>query len=180
MATKYGLQEVALLKSRDIFIDANILIYLFWSTGKYSFEQNYARVFNKLLKQKNNLFVDFLVISEVVNRTIKFEYEKYLLIKSISKEKLKYKTYRNSEDGINALNDIYIIVKDRILKNFTIIGKSFNKMDIENFLLVDELDFVDKATVLLCKENSFVLLTNDRDFKNVDLDILTANPHILN
>lgn len=47
------------------------------------------------------------------------------------------------------------------------------------FVDANELDFVDKAIVSLCKENNLVLLTNDKDFKNADLDILTANTSIL-
>ncbi len=31
----------------------------------------------------------------------------------------------------------------------------------------------------LCKENSFVLLTNDQDFASADLEILTTNPKLL-
>jgi len=42
---------------------------------------------------------------------------------------------------------------------------------MEGFLVVEELDFVDKATVSICAENSLVLLTNDKDFKNSGLDI---------
>lgn len=46
-------------------------------------------------------------------------------------------------------------------------------------LVLDELDFNDKAIVRICEENSLVLLTNDQDFKNSGLDILTGNPRIL-
>lgn len=173
MATKYRLQDVAQLNGRDIFLDANILIYLFWPTGQYHFEQNYARVFRNLLRQQNNLFVDFLMISEVINRILRIEHKKI-------NPTQKFKDFRNSQDGIDALNDIYIIVKNEILNRFNILGKVFDKQDIELFLTIDDLDFVDKATVKLCKENTLVLLTNDKDFRNADLDILTGNPNILN
>lgn len=173
MATKYRLQDVAQLNGRDIFLDANILIYLFWPTGQYHFEQNYARVFRNLLRQQNNLFVDFLMISEVINRILRIEHKKI-------NPTQKFKDFRNSQDGIDALNDIYIIVKNEILNRFNILGKAFDKQDIELFLAIDDLDFVDKATVKLCKENTLVLLTNDKDFRNADLDILTGNPNILN
>ena len=46
--------------------------------------------------------------------------------------------------------------------------------------MIDELDFVDKSTVSIFQENSFVLLTNDKDFRNSDIDILTGNTHTLN
>lgn len=173
MATIYKLQDYAHLSDKDVFVDANVLIYLFWPTGQHSFESNYARVFRNLLRQGNSLYVDFLVISEVVNRVLRIEHVKL-------NSNQKFKDFRNSQDGKDVINDIYLIVKNDILSCFKIIGKSFNKSDIEGFLIVDQLDFVDKATVSICSENNLVLLTNDKDFKNSGLDILTGNPHILN
>ena len=172
MGAKYRLQDVSQLNGRNIFFDANVLIYLFWPTGQHSFEQNYARVFRNLLRQGNNLFVDFLVTSEVINRILRNEHQRI-------NPSQKLKDFRNSEDGKDALDDIYIIVKNDILARFNVVGKAFNSQEIESLLSVDELDFVDKATVTLCEENNFVLLTNDKDFKDCGLDMLTGNPHIL-
>lgn len=177
MATTYKLKDFAQLYGKDIFVDANVLIYLFWPTGQYSYESDYARVFRNLLRQGNNLYVNFLIISEVVNRILKIEFQK---LKSNSNQSFKFKDFRNSEVGRDVINDIYLIVQTEILSRFEIIDKTFNKNDIEGFLMVDQLDFVDKATVSICSENNLVLLTNDRDFKNSGLDILTGNPRILN
>lgn len=173
MATNYKLQDFAQLAGRSIFVDANILIYLFWPTGQYSHETNYALVFGNLLRQGNNLYVDFLVISEVINRVLRIEYKKLNTNKT-------FKNFRNSQEGMEVVNDIFLIVKERILIPFNIVGKSFNKSEINAFLSVDQLDFVDKAFVSVCSENNLVLLTHDRDFKNSGLDILTCNSHILN
>ncbi|MFW5872205.1 MAG: PIN domain-containing protein [bacterium] len=173
MGANYKLQDFNQLRDRDIFVDANVLIYLFWPTGQVSFEKNYARVFRNLLRQGNNLFVDFLMISEVINRVVRIEHQKI-------NPNQKFKDFRNSPDGKDVLEDIYIIVKNDILSRFNVVGKYFDKQKINSFLIVDELDFVDKATVSICVENSLVLLTNDKDFKNSGLDILTGNPNILN
>lgn len=173
MATNYKLQDFSHLSGKDIFVDANVLIYLFWPTGQHSFESNYARVIRNLIRQGNSLYVNFLVISEIVNRVIRIEHQKLNSSK-------KYKEFRNSQEGIDVIRDIYLIVQKEILTHFKIIGKTFNKSDIEGFLFVDQLDFVDKATVSICSENKMVILTNDKDFKNCGLDILTGNPHILN
>lgn len=173
MAINYKLQDVADLKDRAVFLDANILIYLFWPTGQHHFEKNYARVFKSLLKQKNKMLVDFLIISEVINRVIRIEHQKI-------NPNQEFKDFRNSQEGKEALNDIYLIIKYDVLNQFEVIGKAFDKQDIENKLIIDELDFVDKAIVELCQEHNLVLLTNDKDFKNADLDILTGNPKILN
>lgn len=173
MATNYKLQDFAHLSDKDVFVDANVLIYLFWPTGQHLFESDYARVFRMLLKQGNTLYVDFSVISEVVNRVLRIEHQKL-------NQNQKFKDFRNSKDGRDVIRDIYLIVQNEILRRFKIIGKAFNKSDIEGFLIVDQLDFMDKSTVSICSENNLILLTNDRDFKNSGLDILTGNPNILN
>jgi len=173
MAAKYSLQQVAKLHNRPVFVDANVIIYLFWPTGSIWWEQNYATAFRKLLKQRNDLYIDLLIISEVVNRVLRIEYKKI-------NPAHNFKAFRNSQHGKEALEDIYTIIKNNILNRFDVIGKAFSKQEIENFLVVDELDFIDKATVEICKENALVLLTNDKDFKDTGLEILTANPNILN
>lgn len=173
MAASYKLQDYDQINGKDVFVDANVLIYLFWPTGQYWLEESYALAFRNLLRQGNRLFVDYLVLSEVVNRIGRIEFKKV-------NSQLNYKDFRDSPIGKEVTNDIFIIVKDQILSSFNVIGKSFNKQDIEQFLIVDELDFVDKATASICKENNMVLLTNDRDFKNSDLVIYTGNRHIIN
>ncbi|MDR3328127.1 MAG: PIN domain-containing protein [Prevotellaceae bacterium] len=174
MKDRYEFSNIQYLTDRSIFVDANVLIYLFWSTGA-SWEGNYASAFAQLLKQKNKLFVDFLVISEVVNRAFKTVYETHKS-KNIS---LKYKQFRDSTDGRQTLSDIYSVVKNQVLSQFHITGKSFPKTEIQHFLSVDNLDFLDKGILKICQDNNFVLLTNDKDFKDADVDVLTCNPTIL-
>lgn len=176
----YNLDEINLLKGREIFVDANVLIYLFWSSGKKEWERNYAKAFQNLLEQKNKLFVDFLVISEIINRTIRIEYQKHLSQQGKSSNDLTFKDFRNNKEGQEALEDIYIIVQKEILNNFHFFSKSFKQQDVVHFLEVDTLDFVDKAIVQICSENDYVLLTNDSDFRNTEIDLLTCNTKILN
>lgn len=172
MAAKYNLQSIAQLQGRDVFLDANILIYLFWPTGSISWENTYASAFARLLRQQNKLCIDFLVISEVVNRAIRSEHVKL-------QPALKFKQFRDSQEGKEALEDIYKVVENDILSRFHFIGKEFSKDEVNQFLNVDSLDFFDKAILKICQENNCVLLTNDKDFRTADIDILTANPVIL-
>ena len=173
MSKKYRLQDFSEISDRGVFVDANVIIYLFWPTGQHNFENNYARVFRSLLRQGNTLFTNFLVISEVINRVVRIEHKKL-------NPNSNFKNFRNSEEGKDVLEDIFIIVKNDILSRFKVAEKSFNVDEIENFLKVDQLDFVDKGLASICKENNLVILTNDRDFKNSGLDILTGNTRILN
>lgn len=176
---KFSIHNVAALANREIFFDANVLLYIFWPSGSFSWENNYSTAYSRLLRQGNELVVDFIVISEVINRAIRLEYEKHLLLNNISKNNLSFKNYRNSVEGQTALADIYLMIDTNILSKFTFIGKSFSKADIQSFLIVDTLDFSDKAILSICRENGFVLITNDVDFKTSNIDILTSNPSIL-
>src|SRR5690606_39540655 len=118
MAINYKLQDVADLKDRAVFLDANILIYLFWPTGQHHFEKNYARVFKSLLKQKNKMLVDFLIISEVINRVIRIEHQKI-------NPNQRFKDFSNSQEGKEALNDIYLIIIYVVLKLCEVIVTAF-------------------------------------------------------
>ena len=179
MAKCYDYSKIKSVINKTVFFDANILLYIFWPTGLLSWEKKYSSIFKKLLAQKNTMAVDFIVISEVVNRAIKIEYEKYLQAKVISSQNLRFKQFRDSNDGKNALSDIYQVVNRNIVNQFNITGKIFTKTDIKNFLQVNSVDFSDKGIISICKENNFVLLTNDKDFASTDLEIVTSNPALL-
>ena len=179
MATKYSTQNIPSVINRKVFFDANVLLYIFWPSGSYHWESYYSTAYARLLRQGNELLVDFIVISEIVNRAIRLEHDKYLLANNLTRSALPFKKYRNSTDGETALADIYLMIETDILNSFTVVGKSFTKPDIQSFLTVDSLDFGDKAILSTCQENACVLLTNDVDYKTSAIDILTSNPAIL-
>ena len=179
MANKYPLTSITVIGNKKVFFDANVLIYIFWPSGAYSWERSYSSAFRSLLRQRNEMLVDFIVISEIVNRAHRLEYEKYLAEKELSRSQLTYKRYRDNADGQAALADIYLIIKTNILSTFSVVGKAFNNLDILSLLTVDSLDFSDKAILMTCRDNSYVLITNDSDYKDADIDILSSNPVIL-
>ena len=59
MAAKYSTQNISELQSRKVFFDTNVLIYIFWPSGAYSWELSYYQAFSQLLRQDNELCVDF-------------------------------------------------------------------------------------------------------------------------
>jgi predicted nucleic acid-binding protein len=175
--SKYDLTRVNELIDRSIFFDANILLYLFWATGKGSCETEYATLFKSLVTNKNKLYVDLTVVSEVFNKAFDIEFEKYK--DTHNNRHLNKKTYRDSTEGQSSIEAIYSLLKGTVLKHFKLVGKNFTKEDIVNLLIFDNLDFSDKILLEICKENKFVLLTHDFDFRNADIDILTANNRLV-
>ncbi len=93
---RYSLEKISHLKDRGIFFDANILMYLFWSSNP-NLEKTYATFYTKLIQQKNKFYVDVLVISEIVNSALRIEHKKY---NALNKNPIKeFKQYRNSKSG---------------------------------------------------------------------------------
>ncbi|HNW81501.1 MAG TPA: DUF5615 family PIN-like protein [bacterium] len=172
----YNPSDIKALSGREFLFDANALIYVFWPSASLLKEREYSSIFNNLLKQKNKMHVDFLVISEVINRVLRIEYEKYLNANNITKDNLNFKTFRNNADGQQALNEIYNTVKSQIFSVFSVAEKAFTKDEITKFLNNDSLDFNDKGIYAICRENNFILVTNDRDFLNTETEILSSNP----
>ncbi len=171
MATIYNINDLPKLAGRGLFVDANVLIYLNWSTGSMQsmkWEVEYANLFLQLKHQANQLYVDFLVISEVINRMFRTEWKKKF------SHITNYKQFRDSNEGRQVLADIYLVVGEQILSQFDVVGKAFSKIDIVNFLRTEPLDFMDKGIVEICKNNNFVLLTNDKDYRCTEVEILTC------
>lgn len=177
MSNKYHSYDIHTITDKKIFLDANILIYLF-GFGTHSsanWESQYAKLYTKLNNQNNIFVVDYIVISEFVNRAIRIEYDNYLISNNLDKNSLSYKNYRNSLDGKETLKDIYITLNDEILDEFEVIEKSYSKDDLKMMCCIDELDFSDKAIIKICEDNQFILLTNDTDFKNSEIDIISCH-----
>jgi len=180
MYHKYTTKDIGEFDSRDIFFDANILIYLFWATGKEQrhLENKYATIYSEILKKGLSKYVNFVVLSEVVNRTLRISWEEYLDIKSLSKSELSFKKFRNSKKGIKAQKEIATIINEIIFGDFEVIEDFFSKSDIADFLNIETLDFSDKAILKTCSQHDYILLTHDSDYFDSEIDILTCNSRI--
>lgn len=177
MPERIQIHEINKLVGRTVFFDANVYLYVFWPTGNNYHTVHYSRLYKNCIQHKIPIAIDFIVLSEVINRAFRIEYTKYLGKKSLSSEACYFKQYRDSSDGLQAQNDIYDIVK-KSLAPFIICGKEYSKEDVFSFMTVDKLDFNDKAIASLCLANGFVLATNDQDFSRQDLPIISANQKI--
>lgn len=170
MAKRFTISDIPNLSGRTIFFDANILIYLFWSIGNEA--QLYSSIFGKLYSNKNNMAINTFVLSEVINRVLRIEWKNE---DEKNKKKIDFKSFRNSSKGQSVQKDIFDIIKNKILKYFQVIDKQLTITDIKNMLVIDRLDFNDKIIFDVCKAHNMILLTHDADFKDTDIDILSAN-----
>ena len=167
--------DVATLIGRPLFFDANVLLYLFSPSAANSQQQwaitAYSAVFKHALTRNLTLCIDVMVLSEFINRFLRLEHQGFLKRNGSA---ITFKAYRATSDGLLAAQDIEDIVTEKLLKSFKIIGKLFNSSEIGSIHLPNT-DFNDALIVETCKAHQCVLVTNDADFLDANIDILTAN-----
>lgn len=177
MMLRLNTVDVASVKDRPLLFDTNILLYLFGSANTSSNQstiQTYSIMFGLCLQMESRLCVDVLVLSEFINRFLRIQYDNHLTNAQLEKKTLAFKQFRSSAEGIQAAQDIESIVKERILKQFQVVGKQFDTVDIVAISFANT-DFNDALLIQICQENSCVLVTHDADFNGANIDILTAN-----
>ena len=174
---RYGKPDISSINGKKIFFDANIMIYIFWPLYPAPHYTNqYSDIFGHLIKQGNPLLINNIVLSEIINRIGRIEYKNYCYTTQLS---VSFKDFRNSPDGQTVFRDIFSILLNTVLNNFGIGNKIFTIDEIKSLLAPDNLDYNDKLIISECKENNYLLITNDVDYKGVDIDIITLNRGLL-
>ncbi len=180
MKLRYSNLDLDKTIGRSCFFDANILLFLFFTTTPYQeWQKHYSPMFSQLLHQRNPLYIDFLVLSEVINRELRIQYELYLWENKLSKKNMRFKDYRNSELGNENLEHIYKVIEIKIFSLFEFNVKDFSLKEVKDFMTTDPLDFNDKAIERLCKENNMILFTDDKDYARSEIEIISTNPSII-
>ncbi len=179
MATVVKTKDIDILnKNSKILFDANIWIYLFCDIANYNefLKVKYSAAFKMLLKNRFSIFIDFSVMSEFVNRYLRIAYNNYRNGNGLSDE-FKYKQYRKTDDFKEAWKNVCNIVRNKILPYASTVNFEYNKDSLLELLNLDNYntDFNDNHIINLCRANNMYLLTNDADFMDTSIKIITEN-----
>lgn len=182
MAQNYELQHTPALTGKTVFPDANILIYRYFpQVNPDKFTQPYGLAYNRLKKQGTRLVATMSILTEVANRVYKEQWktwrEKQIVLGFHPTG--KYKKFRRSATGKAMLEEVYKVIRNKILEHVELIDKHFTKAEAKLLFVVQDMDLPDKVIASICKENSYIVFTHDGDFVHTDVDILTANGVIL-
>ena len=184
--------------SKDkLFLDANIWLYLFCPQGSRSFWVDiYSNVFDRILDADSRIYIDVLVVSEFINTFARQEYELAKQGLELAKQECElteqeyelakshlnsFKSFRNSPDFDLIAQGIAAAAK-QIMKHCSRVESCFTTLEMNDLLTnydTGNFDFNDQVIIEICKSNDFTLITNDSDFKNQEISILTANPKLL-
>lgn len=180
MPTIYHNRDISSLSNRKVFLDANILMYLFCPIGGYRevVVNNYSSAFSLLLQnEKIKLIMDFVILSEFINSYLRLAFKLY---REQNNRIYNFKRdYKPTQDYSDNLQILIATIKNDILPYVEWSTYSSTRTDIDTFLntlQTDKSDFNDLHIAQLCRTNNYILMTNDLDFKNMNLDILTTHP----
>jgi predicted nucleic acid-binding protein len=172
MATAYSFNDVSLFREREFFVDANVFISRFYrERGVIPSIRTraYMKMYKRLVADGYRLRTSFDVISEYINRAMRMSHRDSVFYA------LDYKIFRDSEDGHDALQRIHDTLRDDILNQVLIVERPYDNASVEKLLVIDRLDFVDRSIVAICGDRSYILFTDDGDFLDSSIEVLTNN-----
>jgi len=163
-------------KDDSFFLDANIWLSVY---GPMAYKRSRALIYANALRdiQKTGcvIFIDVLILSEFINTYARWEH------KQSSLQIEKFKDFRKNKVFVSIAKDIAVNAK-RIIKQSQCCDSNFTSIDIEALLAEFEKgnsDFNDQIFSKICKDKRLILVTDDSDFKDSELTILTANSRLL-
>lgn len=163
-------------KNDLLFLDTNIWLSVY---GPITYIRRRASIYSNALRDIRttgcSIFIDILVLSEFINAYAKWEYHQS------TQKNIHYKNFRKSSGFISIAKDIANNVR-RIINQCTYCNYNFTNERMEELLIDFEngsLDFNDQIFTEICKNEGLVLVTDDGDFKDSGLTILTANSYLL-
>lgn len=161
----------------ELFLDANVWLYIHGpqrpSRGPRT--DYYSSAFRRILEAKCRIYIDVLVLSEIINRWARFHYQE-------SGAGFSFKAFRNS-DAFKPIAFHIAADTRRILTQCSPVESGFTMLDMDALTAEyghGRADFNDQVIRETCKRNLLKLVTDDADFAGEGVTILTANNRLLN
>lgn len=164
------------IKEEDKFLfDANVWIYIYYSIDEsrtYAAEK-YSDFYGKILEAGNPIYTNSLVISEIINRLERLEFDR---VKKVDRLERYKRDFRNNPKYSDTLGYIRLLVENKILSNSNSMNDCFESFNYNTFITSEKtMDFNDAIHCHTALKEDLKIVTNDRDFKNIkhDIDIIT-------
>ncbi len=179
MSKIHDIKTYAFSRSDKIFVDANVWLHFFPAPSAPipGFAQSYSQCLCKILSVESSLISDLMIISEYVNTYCRCEWNAFK--DKYDNRDISFKDFRKSDAFISVGKTSSAYAK-KIYSMVKIYPNSPVDFDtLFNGYKSGMLDFNDAVFVELCRKNGYKMLTNDADFKDSGIEILTSNPRLL-
>ena len=179
MGKRFRLNQINEIPSRILFFDTNVLMYIFFpELSVFPWSKSYSSFLKQSLSMQFKLALDITVLSEIINSVLRIDYNN-MKDSGSAPDTFTFKDYRNSSQGKQNLSYIHTVILKQILPCFEVLDIQFSESDLHKLLVTDSIDFNDKIIASLCRKHDCILVTNDRDFASVDIDIISSNPKLI-
>lgn len=174
----FNLSSYSFCEGEQILVDTNIWLYLFPAPGtppKWETTQ-YSQAFSRLVAAKAQPVLDPMVLSEYLNRYAQIEWEG-----NYKSQYRTFKQFRNSASFVTIAASIDSFAK-KIMGFCKIHSISADQLDLNQALtdfVQGRVDFTDAILVDVCRKENIKLLTNDGDFQDGGIEVLTSNTRLL-
>lgn len=164
----------------QMFFDTNIWLLIYGPQSPSDFERQriYSGAFREILSQGLKIYIDILVLSEIINKLTRFSFDLWCNEHNLT---LDFKQFRSMEEYKPIAQEVektsLLILGDSIA-----IDDNFSKMDTTKLLQEYcnyNQDFTDLAINELCNSRDLLLVTDDGDFSGLNCKILTANKRLI-
>ena len=177
----YDLTSYAFSKGEAFLLDTNVWLYLFPAPSDPlpGFASKYSRALKDMLSAGVHLALDALVLSEYLNRYCRIEWT--ALHKANHPH---FKRFRQSGDFASVGQGAALLARN-ILKLCSRYDHPFQKLSasqVEQVLKDFESgsnDWNDGLLAETCRHHGWKLVTNDGDFTDGGIEVLTGNPKLL-
>lgn len=165
--------------SDRLFLDTSVWLPVYGPQADKDNEKTRSYTFaHKTIREKGcEIYLDVTVLSEFINRYAHWEYDQL----PDDRRPEKFKGFRNTQEFKDVAKDITINVR-KILSMCKRIESGFQDIDIDSVMAEFEkgkTDFNDHIIAEICKKGGYKLVTDDGDFGEMGLTIITANRRLL-
>lgn len=166
------------------FFDANIWLFTDCAYASSYFDKPeqkrrkeiYSQALKDIIGRDIPIFIDILIVSEFINAYAR-------LIWKRENPGMKFKKFRQSQ-GFQMCTGGIVRDTEAVIERCSFVESEskLGKADIQSLLNTfssGSMDFNDKIIEDVCRKNGFLLVTDDGDFKNSEITVLTANKKLL-
>ena len=172
-----------------ILPDANIWLYLYaaasiaYPAALKAAIASYSKAWATLHKQRATVWLDTLVLSEVVNRLLDNEWQRVDPRDPTTRARRysKRKDFRQSTDYPAAARSVEALAR-MIVADSKALDHPFSQWNLNDLLAefgASSTDWNDQLLVQNCLHYGTKLLTHDADHVHGGIDVITANPKLI-
>lgn len=160
----------------ELLLDTNIWLFVYGPQKPGNRKvRTYSRAFANILNAHSRIYIDVLVVSEFINAYARLKWN------VMGKPHGNFKKFRKSRNFKPIAQGIAADIRC-VLQHCRRVENGFETLAIDNLITKFERgnsDFNDQVIAELCRRKHLKLVTDDGDFRDYDIPVVTANQQLL-